>query len=325
MMNSYEKLLPLIEKRIEEYCSSLPDTQLNEPVRYVMQLGGKRIRPALCLMASEIFDGHATDTLSAAIALEVFHNFTLVHDDIMDQAPLRRGKPAVHMKWSSNSAILSGDVMSVHATQLILSERKPWVDSALDVFLRTAVEVCEGQQLDMDFEKIPDVPLAQYLEMIRLKTAVLVACALKMGAIAAHAAEDQQRAIYDFGQYMGLAFQIKDDYLDVFGDEEQVGKQKAGDIVANKKTFLSVKARELADKDTNQQWDHLLKSTEQNPYDRVAPVMDMYLRLGVDKFALNAVEEYTAKAFHALNQLTIEDQKKKYLLDFMYSLASRVK
>jgi geranylgeranyl diphosphate synthase, type II len=161
--------------------------------------------------------------------------------------------------------------------------------------------------------------------MIRVKTAVLVACALKMGAISARASSDQQQAIYDFGQYMGIAFQIKDDYLDVFGDEDQVGKQKAGDIVANKKTFLSVKAREMADLDSIRQWDHLLASTEQNPFDRLAPVMDLYHRFGVDKSALKAVEEYTAKAFGALNQLTIEDHKKKYLLDFMYSLAKRVK
>jgi geranylgeranyl diphosphate synthase type II len=325
MMNSYEKLLPQIEKRIDDYCSSLSDSKLNEPVRYVMQLGGKRIRPALCLMASEIFDGKAADTLSAAVALEVFHNFTLVHDDIMDQAPIRRGKTAVHIKWSPNSAILSGDVMSIHATQLILSEKKSWVDTALEVFLKTAVEVCEGQQLDMDFEKVADVPLAQYLEMIRLKTAVLVACALKMGAISAGTSKEMQEAIYDFGQYMGIAFQIKDDFLDVFGDEEQVGKQKAGDIVANKKTFLSVKAREMADAETIRQWDHLLQKTEHTPFDRIAPVTDMYIRLGVDKSALSAVEVYTEKAFHALNQLTIEEQKKKNLLDFMYSLASRVK
>jgi geranylgeranyl diphosphate synthase type II len=325
MMNSYEKLLPLIEKRIELYCNSLPETNLNAPIRYVMQLGGKRIRPALCLMSCEIFEGQSSETISSAIALEVFHNFTLVHDDIMDQAPLRRGNPAVHIKWSTNSAILSGDVMSVHATQLILSERKPWVDAALDVFLKTAVEVCEGQQMDMDFEKMIDVPIEHYLEMIRLKTAVLVACALKMGAISAGATAAQQERIYDFGQFMGLAFQIKDDYLDVFGDQNQIGKQRAGDIVANKKTYLSVKARELADVETLRQWDLLIASTEQNPYDRVAPVMDMYSRMGVDKLALKAVEEYTEYALKAMEELNIDDQKKRYLLEFMYGLAQRVK
>jgi geranylgeranyl diphosphate synthase type II len=276
-------------------------------------------------MSCEIFDGQSSQMLSSAVALEVFHNFTLVHDDIMDQAPLRRGNPAVHIKWSTNSAILSGDVMSVHATQLILSERKPWVDAVLEIFLQTAVEVCEGQQLDMDFEKIANVSIEQYLEMIRLKTAVLVACALKMGAISAGANAAQQEGIYNFGQFMGLAFQIKDDYLDVFGDQDQVGKQRAGDIVANKKTYLSVKAREMADADTLRQWELLIENTEQNPYDRVAPVMDMYARLGVDKLALGAVEQYTEYALKALDDLNINEQKKGSLLEFMYGLAKRVK
>jgi geranylgeranyl diphosphate synthase type II len=215
--------------------------------------------------------------------------------------------------------------MSVHATQLILSERKPWVDAVLEIFLQTAVEVCEGQQLDMDFEKIANVSIEQYLEMIRLKTAVLVACALKMGAISAGANAAQQEGIYNFGQFMGLAFQIKDDYLDVFGDQDQVGKQRAGDIVANKKTYLSVKAREMADADTLRQWELLIENTEQNPYDRVAPVMDMYARLGVDKLALGAVEQYTEYALKALDDLNINEQKKGSLLEFMYGLAKRVK
>ena len=179
--------------------------------------------------------------------------------------------------------------------------------------------------MDMDFEKMVNVPIEQYLEMIRLKTAVLVACALKMGAISAGATAAQQERIYDFGQFMGLAFQIKDDYLDVFGDQNQIGKQRAGDIVANKKTYLSVKARELADVETLRQWDLLIASTEQNPYDRVAPVMDMYSRIGVDKLALKAVEEYTEYALKAMEELNIDDQKKRYLLEFMYGLAQRVK
>jgi len=325
MMTSYEKLLPLIEERINQYTRELPSSGLNDPIRYLMEFGGKRIRPAIALMACELFGGKISEALSASVALEVFHNFTLVHDDIMDQAPLRRGKTAVHIKWTTNSAILSGDVMSIHATQLICSSRQSWVHDVLSTFLKTAVEVCEGQQLDMDFEARTIVSHEEYIEMIRLKTAVLLACALKIGASIGGAGVEDQEKLYQFGENMGLAFQIKDDYLDVFGDHSKVGKQAGGDIVSNKKTFLSVSALELANDGQRQLWINLLHLDADHAKRKVEEVTQLYKTLGIDSLALEAVSLYSAKAFGALNELEVPEERKEGLLRFVESLANREK
>ena len=234
-----ERYKELIEARISAWCAALPDSGLYAPMAYLMDLPAKRVRPALVLMGSELFGGRAEHAIDEAIGIELFHNFTLMHDDIMDQAPLRRGRPTVHAKWGVNTAILSGDAMLVKAYQLM--GKRPDV---LALFSRYALEVCEGQQLDMDFERRDDVHIDEYVEMIRLKTAVLLSCALQVGAACAGASLEQQAHIGAYGEHLGLAFQLRDDLLDAFGDPAKVGKQVGGDLRAGKKTYLLIRGLE---------------------------------------------------------------------------------
>ena len=219
---------------------------LYSPVNYILSIGGKRMRPILTLMATDLFGGDSKDSLHAAMAVEVFHNFTLLHDDIMDDAPLRRGKQTVHEKWDVNTAILSGDVMMIKAYGFLMEYKGEVYRAVMEVFNQTAIEVCEGQQMDVDFETRSDVSLEEYVEMIKLKTSVLVACALKMGAVIAGASDKDADLIYDFGLNLGLAFQLQDDYLDAFGNPETFGKQVGGDIIENKKTYLYIIAEQRA-------------------------------------------------------------------------------
>src|SRR6056297_3754737 len=230
------------ESSLEAYCDSLPNTPLYHPVKYILSLGGKRIRPILVVLSSRAFQGDDKVAFHGALAIEIFHNFSLVHDDIMDEAPLRRGNQTVHSKWNDNAAILSGDAMLIEAYKQIALTGKNCLADVLEVFNATSIEVCEGQQLDMDFEASNSVTVDQYLEMIRLKTAVLIGCALEIGAILAGADDADARSLYEFGKLAGLGFQLQDDYLDAFGDPERFGKQVGGDIISNKKTFLSIRA-----------------------------------------------------------------------------------
>lgn len=296
---------------------------LYEPIEYILGLGGKRMRPVLTLMAAEVFDANYKIALPAAMAVEVFHNFSLVHDDIMDDAPLRRGEVTVHEKWNINTGILSGDAMLILAYQYF-EQYEPNVFVALaKLFSKTALEVCEGQQWDVDFETRKDVTIPEYLKMIEYKTAVLVAAAMKMGAIVANTTEKEADLIYDFGLNLGLAFQLQDDYLDAFGDPETFGKQVGGDIIENKKTYLYLKALEFADLNDKQQLLELFESEIEDNSVKIEQAKTIFIASGADKITQEAIEEYTLKAFSTLDKMNIDNDKKEILRSFGQNLMQR--
>jgi len=296
---------------------------LYEPIQYILSLGGKRIRPVLTLMATEVFGEDCKKALAAATAVEVFHNFSLVHDDIMDDAPLRRGHETVHEKWNINTGILSGDAMLILAYQHF-EEYEPAVFRDLaKLFSKTAIEVCEGQQYDVDFETRDDVTLDEYLKMIEYKTAVLVGAALKMGAIVAQTSKENADLIYDFGRNLGIAFQLQDDYLDAFGDPEVFGKQVGGDIIENKKTVLYLKALEFANEATREQLMQLYSIQPVDPTDKIESIKGLFESTGAVAATREAIESYTAKAFQCLDQLQISSEAKAILHAFGLQLMGR--
>ncbi len=295
---------------------------LYELIDYILQLGGKRMRPMLTLMAADIFNSDYKKALPAAMAVEVFHNFTLVHDDIMDEAPLRRGKETVHIKWNLNTGILSGDAMLILAYRYFENYEPEVFQKLAQLFSKTALEVCDGQQLDIDFETRNDVTIDEYIKMISLKTSVLVAAALKMGAIVAKANEDQANYLYQYGLNLGIAFQLQDDYLDTFGDPETFGKQVGGDIIENKKTYLYLKALEFSNTEQKQKLKELFAfvGTED---DKVAIVKKIYESTGAAKATQKAVKNYTENAFEVLESLNISEEKKQVLRNFGEQLMNR--
>jgi geranylgeranyl diphosphate synthase type II len=296
---------------------------LYDPMVYILGLGGKRLRPVLTLMAADIFESDYKNALDAALAVEVFHNFSLVHDDIMDHAPLRRGKQTVHEKWNLNTGILSGDAMLIVAYQLFENYNVETFQKLAKLFSKTAIEVCEGQQYDVDFETRNDVTIAEYIKMITYKTAVLVGASLKMGAIVANTTSDNAKAIYDFGLNLGIAFQLKDDYLDVFGDPETFGKQTGGDIIVNKKTFLYLKALENLNTEDKKHLLQLYSTNSENSENKITSVKEYMLLSGAADLALKEIENYTQKAFLILKTLNISDDKKETLRSFGESLMGR--
>jgi geranylgeranyl diphosphate synthase type II len=296
---------------------------LYEPIEYILHLGGKRMRPILTLMTTEVFDVDCKKALAAATAVEVFHNFSLVHDDIMDDAPLRRGNETVHEKWDINTGILSGDAMLILAYQHF-EEYEPKIFRDLaKLFSKTALEVCEGQQYDVDFEIRDDVTIPEYLKMIQYKTAVLVGAAMKMGAIVAETSEENANLIYDFGLNLGIAFQLQDDYLDAFGDPETFGKQVGGDIIENKKTYLYLKTIEFASAEEKEQLLHLFSIHPTDNTDKIFSVKQLFHTTGASKATQQAIEEYTLKAFQTLDKIAISDDKKAILRVFGENLMQR--
>ena len=296
---------------------------LYEPIDYILKLGGKRIRPVLTLMAADIFSNDFKKALPAALAVEVFHNFTLIHDDIMDAAPLRRGKATVHEKWDTNTAILSGDAMLILAYKYF-ENYEPFVFQKLaKLFSKTALEVCDGQQLDVDFETRNDVTIPEYINMIRLKTSVLVAAALKMGAIVAESNDENANLIYDFGLNLGLAFQLQDDYLDTFGDPETFGKQVGGDIIENKKTYLYLKALEVATEDDKGKLAYLYRKKLADSTDKISDVKRIFELNDIPLLIKQEIENYTEKAFNTLTQMDIKDTDKQNLKNFGLWLMNR--
>jgi geranylgeranyl diphosphate synthase, type II len=322
-MHSIKELQEIIEKAIKEKTYPAEPKELYEPISYLMSLGGKRLRPALVLMATDLFGGDIKEALSAALAVELFHNFTLMHDDIMDKAPLRRGQPTVHAKWNESVAILSGDVMFVKAYQLIITVNPKILFQVLNVFNLTAIGVCEGQQIDMNFENRTSVSISEYIEMIRLKTAVLLGGALKIGALIGEASEKDAQHLYEFGENLGIAFQLQDDILDVYGDPEKFGKQVGGDIISNKKTFLLIKALELADGETAKELNHWLSLTEFNPQEKVTAVSAIYNLLEIRKLADEAMQTYANKALTAFELIDVKEENKKVLREFAEMLVGR--
>jgi len=296
---------------------------LYEPIDYILQLGGKRIRPVLTLMAADIFGDDYQKALPAALAVEVFHNFTLVHDDIMDDAPLRRGKATVHEKWDINTGILSGDAMLILAYKYFEDYEPVVFQKLAKLFSKTALEVCDGQQLDVDFETREDVTIDEYMNMIRLKTSVLVAAALKMGAIVAETSEENANLIYDFGLNLGLAFQLQDDYLDTFGDPKTFGKQVGGDIMENKKTFLYLKALEVSTTDVSDKLKYLFRKKLVDNSFKVGEVTRLFKMNDIPLLVTKEIEIYTQKAFDTLSKMNISDANKQNLKDFGLWLMKR--
>lgn len=296
---------------------------LYDPMHYILKLGGKRLRPALTLLTAELFGGTYKEALGAALGIEYFHNFSLIHDDIMDAAPLRRGKVTVHKKWDLNTGILSGDAMLIEAYRFLETYPPEVFKELTTLFSRTAMEVCEGQQYDIDFETRDDVSVPEYLRMIEFKTAVLVGAAVKMGAITAGASPSDQQKIYDFGLNLGLAFQLQDDYLDAFGDPEKFGKQQGGDIIENKKTYLYLRALELGDPSQARELKDLYSIQPKNSDKKIERVKMIYGESGASGDTKKAIAEYTQKAFVQLDILDLPGDKKEILLGFGRDLMGR--
>ena len=314
----YQKVL---QKKIDEL--SFPDEPKNlyDPLRYFLTLGGKRTRPTLTLMGCGLFGEPGIKAINAAVAVELFHNFTLIHDDIMDDAPLRRGKATVHEKWNSNIGILSGDVLFVEAYKQLARHEADVLPQLLAIFSRTAKEVCEGQQMDMDFESRNDVSIEEYIEMIRLKTSVLLGAALEMGAVIAKADSEDVAKIYEFGMNVGLAFQLQDDILDLYADPEKFGKQVGGDILSNKKTYLLIKAQELANGEQQEQLENILKN--QKGEEKVSNARALFDALGVKKAAQTRMDSYYQKAKESMNQINVPSENKTSLLEVAEVLMNR--
>lgn len=298
---------------------------LYEPIEYILQLSGKRIRPILTLMSADILSGEYKNALPAALAVEVFHNFTLVHDDIMDDAPLRRGQQTVHEKWNLNTGVLSGDAMLILAYQYFENYDSKTFQELAKLFSKTALEVCDGQQLDIDFETRNDVTIEEYINMIRLKTSVLVAAALKMGAIVAKSSEKDANLLYEYGLNLGLAFQLQDDYLDTFGDPETFGKQVGGDIIENKKTYLYLKALEIADESDQQKLEFFYKQKLKDNSIKIDEVKRIFERCDIPTLIQNLIQEYTTLSFNSLKEMNTSEENKEKLILFGTYLMARSK
>lgn len=314
-------------KQIQEAISGLDwqmqPANLYQPIEYILSQGGKRIRPYLCLVANEMFGGNAQKAIIPAIAFEMLHNFTLIHDDIMDKADLRRGKPTVYKQWNTNIAILSGDALFAKAFEQMMSYQGTGKEQLLNLLLQTTLEICEGQQLDLDFETQQNVQIDEYIKMIRLKTAVMLAACLKAGVIVAQADTVQQQLLYDYGIQIGLAFQIQDDYLDVYADVNKFGKKVGGDIMDNKKTYMSLKAFELAQEEDYQQLQKYFSGLHFDKEEKFNNVKAIYDKYEVGKEALALVEELYINSISILDSVNIAEEKKSELLSFSKQLMYR--
>lgn len=323
-MKDYNRFYELVDNKLNELTLPVAPARLYDPIRYSLQLKGKRLRPVLTLAACDLFGGLAEDAIDAAAGIEIFHNFTLLHDDIMDQAPLRRGKETVYKKWNTNVAILSGDTMFALAYRLMSAKRSGNLKDILDTFTRAAIEVCEGQRIDMDFETTADVTIPAYIEMIRLKTAVLLGASLRIGALSANADHEQADLIYDFGIYAGLAFQLQDDLLDAFASNEKFGKSIGGDILANKKTFLYLKCLEIASETDKKVLSGLFFGTlNYDPEIKILRVLELYNRYNIRQLATIEMERFFNKAIECLTLVNADKNKKIQLQHYAEWLYKR--
>jgi geranylgeranyl diphosphate synthase type II len=320
IQHSFKELSLLFEEKFNT--SYFPDEPANlyGASRYILTVGGKRIRPVMCLMGNELVEKLNPDTWEVAKAIELFHNFTLIHDDIMDKAPLRRGMPTVHTKYGESTALLSGDVMLVAAYECIRRTGNEYLQKVLEIFNRTAMQVCEGQQIDMDFEKINNVSYEDYVKMIELKTSVLLAASLQIGALMGGAGLGNQEHLYEFGKNIGIAFQIQDDYLDAFGDPEKFGKKNGGDIEANKKTFLLIQAMNVC---SGSQLDELHSLINNNRDDKIDRVIKIYHACKVDEWAKELKSKYMAIALQHLEEAAVLSARKKPLVELAHYLLDR--
>ncbi len=322
-MQGIEKYSGSLQNYLDEVITLKEPIRLYEPIKYIVSLGGKRLRPVLTLLSCDMFNSDYKNALPAALALELFHNFSLIHDDIMDEAPLRRGKETVHQKWNLNTGILSGDAMLILAYQLFEEYEPTMFRDLAKLFSKTALQVCEGQQYDVDFETKTDVTISDYIKMIDYKTAVLLGASMKMGAIVANASEDCKTNSYDFGRNLGIAFQLQDDYLDCFGNPETFGKQIGGDIIANKKTFLYIKAFQNSSDSEKIYLEKLFSEKPKDPTEKIKVVLDIYNKSGATQETLKEILRYTQKANKVLNKLDISDKNREILLSFGEKLMNR--
>lgn len=322
MKNSKELL-----QMVNDYLDKLPyDRQpqsLYDPIKYVLSMGGKRIRPVMMLLAYNLYKEDPESILMQACALETYHNYTLLHDDLMDNADVRRGNPTVHKKWDANTAILSGDTMLVVAYQRMAQCPQDKLPKILSIFTETALEIGEGQQYDMDFEHRNDVTEEEYINMIRLKTSVLLACAMNIGAVLADASEEDAKQLYLFGEKIGLAFQLQDDLLDVYGDPKVFGKNIGGDIVSNKKTYMLINALMRADKEQKEILDRWVNATDFDPHAKIAAVTELYNQLGIRQLCEEKINYYFQQGLECLDKVSVSDERKKCLLHFTYDLMKR--
>lgn len=321
-MDQLAQYAQLIETEIKNLDFPLSPSNLYDPLRYFLSIGGKRIRPVLALMSADLFGKAYQEALPSALSIELFHNFTLIHDDIMDAAPLRRNQATVHQKWNSNIAILSGDALFVKAYQQLAKQNPKYLPELMSVFNKTALEVCEGQQMDMDFETQNNVSIDNYLEMIRLKTSVLLGCALEMGAIVADASKQDRENIYQFGVHIGIAFQIQDDILDLYADAAEFGKQVGGDVIANKKTLLNLKAIALAN--DSQKNELLLLQDEKDANIKVEKTKQIYSQINVLSACEIEKEKHYQLAIDCMNRISVPAENKQVLLKLAANLMNRV-
>lgn len=323
-MQDYKSLFNILTQAIDveqKKLSSTSPMQMYEPMAYIIGLGGKRIRPLLTLVGCDLFDVNPEHATQSALAVELFHNFSLIHDDILDKAPLRRGNTTVHEKWNTDIAILSGDGMMVKAFDELCKSNPVHIHNLLKLFSKTALEVCEGQQYDMNFETQQTVSVEEYIHMITFKTAVLLGCSLQMGAICANANDLNQHHVYEFGKNIGIAFQILDDVLDVYATDDKFGKQVGGDIISNKKTFLLLKAIELATQNQKESITHLLQSTDM--VEKVSAITTIYNDLNIKEIATAEANAYTTIALKHLHEINVNEEKKNMLKQFAFHLLNR--
>ena len=324
-MTSVEKIQDSITRFIESQDFTGKPEELYAPIAYTMNQRGKRMRPTLCLLACEMFGGDIEECLTPAVAVEIFHNFTLIHDDIMDEAPLRRGLETVYHKWNSNIALLSGDTMLIKAFQYAMKTGKRYSSEILNELIKVALEVCEGQQHDLNFETSDDVTLEQYIEMIRLKTAVLLGSVLRIGAIVAGASDENKQAIYDFGIDLGIAFQLQDDLFDCYGDVKVFGKMPGGDIADNKKTYLYLKALQLASADDKALLNRYFTMPKGRDDSKMKAVLDIYAKYNVRGIVTDLMTDYYENAVRRLNEIALPEEKKAVLREYAKYLYTRVK
>lgn len=324
-MQTSDEIFQLVNNYIDSLPYDRKPQSLYDPIRYVLKIGGKRIRPVLMLLSYNLFKEDPESILSSACGLETYHNYTLLHDDLMDNADMRRGHETVHKKWDANTAILSGDSMLVLSFQRMKQCDREHLNEVMDVFIETALQIGEGQQFDMEFETRDDVSEAEYIEMIRLKTSVLLACALKIGAILAGASAEDQENLYKFGEQIGLAFQLQDDFLDVYGDSKVFGKVIGGDITSNKKTFMLINAMLKAEGDDKQELMKWIDAKEFNREEKVAAVTALYNKLGIDKMALDKIEYYFNESRKYIDAVSVPAERKQQLLAYTAKMMKRDK
>ena len=324
-MYTSNDLLEIINQYLSKLSYDRKPASLYEPIKYVLDLGGKRIRPILMLLSYNLYKDNPQEILSSACALETYHNYTLLHDDLMDEAPLRRGQQTVHMKWNANQAILSGDSMLVLAYERLAKCDTKHLEAVLSLFTETALQIGEGQQYDMEFEMRNDVAVEEYIEMIRLKTSVLLACATKMGAILADATQEDAENLYKFGEQIGLAFQLQDDYLDVYGDAKVFGKKIGGDIVSNKKTYMLITAFNQANTGQRAELENWINKKDFNTEEKIVAITRLYNEIGIDKLAKEKMNFYYEQGKIFLDAVKLPDERKEALAEYAAKMMKRQK